>query len=115
VRCGADGRFSVEARQPGRYELKTASGKTLVAEAGGLAQQPGRLFYKANSWGRGSSFCAGLGCARTNDAREADLVERVERSGIKYFSGEAVYIRHSMCPMNARERPRLYLIWATCK
>ncbi len=85
VRCGADGQPLVEAWQPGRYELKTASGQTRRVDVPALPQPlvvggPWEIRFPPN-WGAPERVTM------------AKLMSWSHHSdpGVKYFSGTATY------------------------
>jgi hypothetical protein len=104
VRRGANRRLWLEAWQPGRYELKTASGRTLRGEAAALPQPleiagPWELRFPPNA-------------GAPQQVTLERLVSWSEHSdpGVKHFSGTATYSRTINVPrrMPGKSR-RLYL------
>jgi hypothetical protein len=83
--CGADGQLSLEAWQPGRYEVKLASGRTRQVA---VAQLPPPQEFN-RPWD--VTFPAKSGLAKP--LRFERLVSWTDRSepSVKYFSGTAVY------------------------
>jgi hypothetical protein len=84
---GGDGRLWVEAWEPGRYELKTASGGTLRCQTLALPQPreitgPWELRFPAN-------------CGAPERTTLEKLISWSEHSesGVKYFSGTATYLK----------------------
>jgi hypothetical protein len=94
VHCGADGRLSIEAWLPGRCELKTASGKTFVAEAKSLPAQPGATVPQREVGGPWEvRFAPNWGAPERMSLEK--LISWSEHSdpGVKYFSGAATYVK----------------------
>lgn len=87
IRGGPEGQLWLEAWQPGHYELKTASGRTLPCEMPALPQP----LEVAGSWELRFSPNAG--------APERVTLERLiswsehSEPGVKYFSGTATYTK----------------------
>ena len=85
VHCGADDRLQFEAWQPGRYELRTASGRTVRCEARALplaSEIPGPWVVRFRpNWGAPE---------RVSMDRLISWSEHSE-PGVKYFSGAATY------------------------
>jgi hypothetical protein len=104
VHGGAAGRLWLEAWQPGRYELKTASGRTLRCEAPKLPQSqeiagPWQLHFPANS-------------GAPEQVTLEKLISWSEHSepGVKHFSGTATYTKTINVPREMLGRNRqLYL------
>ena len=103
VRYGEKGDLVVEAWQAGRYELKTASGRNLQAEAPDLPQQEVTGLWELRfppNWGAPERV--------TLDK----LVSWSEHAdpGVKYFSGTATYAKTITVPreMLGKDR-RIYL------
>ena len=100
----ADGRLLIEAWKPGRYELKTASGKTASVEVPALPEP----IDVAGPWEL--RFPAGW------DAPESVTLDKLiswsehPDAGVKYFSGTAAYAKtlHVPADMIAKNR-RVYL------
>jgi hypothetical protein len=104
VHRGADDKLWAEVWQPGRYELKTASGQTLRCETLALPQPqedtgPWELCFPPN-W----------------DAPERVTLEKLiswsehSHSGVKYFSGTATYTKTIHVPRELLGKDRhLYL------
>jgi len=94
VRGRADGRLWLEAWQPGRYELKTASGRTLPCEASALPQP----LEIAGAWDL--RFPPGAGAPEQVTLEK--LVSWSEHSspGVKHFSGTATYTKTIRVPSN---------------
>jgi hypothetical protein len=85
VHCGTDSRPWIEAWEPGRYELKTASGRTLSCETLSLPQPqeitgPWELRFPPN-------------CGAPEHITLEKLISWSEHSesSVKYFSGVATY------------------------
>lgn len=83
-----DGQFVIEARQSGRYELTTASGKTLSADIANVAapvdlNNPWEVNFPAH-WG---------GPAHATMDSLASWSDSVNNA-VKYFSGTADYVTH---------------------
>jgi hypothetical protein len=91
VRLDENGKLSVEAWQPGRYELKTASGRTLRAEAPAMPAHeisgPWELRFPPG-WGAPE---------RVTLAKLASWTDHGDR-GVKHFSGTAVYAKTFSAP-----------------
>jgi hypothetical protein len=104
IRCGADGQPLVEAWQPGRYELKTASGRTLIVEAA----SPPLSLQLSGPWE--VRFPPKWGAPEHVTLEK--LISWSEHSdpGVKYFSGMATYTKTFDVPhdMPGKDR-RLYL------
>ncbi len=104
VHRAANGRVSLDAWQPGRYELKTASGRTLRGETGALPQP----LEVAGSWELRFPPNAGA----PEQVTLEKLVSWSEHSdaGVKHFSGTATYTKTITVPrdMQGKNR-RLYL------
>jgi len=104
VHRGEDGRPWVEAWEPGRYELKTASGRTLRCETLALPQPqeitgPWELRFPPN-------------CGAPERATLEKLISWSEHSesGVKYFSGTATYLKTINVPPEMLGKNRhLYL------
>jgi hypothetical protein len=104
VHSTTDGRPWVEAWEPGRYELKTASGRTLSCETQALPQPqeitgPWELRFPAN-------------CGAPEDITLEKLISWSEHSdpGVKYFSGVATYLKTINVPSEMPgENRHLYL------
>jgi (4-O-methyl)-D-glucuronate---lignin esterase len=104
VRRGADGRLWVEAWKPGRYELKTASGRTLRCEALALPQPreitgPWELRFPPNG-----------GAPERVTLEKLISWSEYSDPGVKYFSGTGTYLKTINVPpdMLGKNR-RLYL------
>jgi len=104
VHSGANGRLSLEAWQPGRYELKTASGQTLRGEAAVLPKP----LDVTGSWELRFPSNAGA----PEQVAIEKLVSWSEHSdpGVKHFSGMGTYTKTINVPrtMLGKSR-RLYL------
>jgi hypothetical protein len=104
VHSGVEGQLWLEAWQPGRYELKTASGRTLQCEA--LA--PPQPLEITGSWELHFPQNAGA----PEQVTLEKLVSWSEHSspGVKYFSGTATYTKTiNIPPEMLGENQRLYL------
>jgi len=87
VQCGADGATTLEAFQPGSYEVRTASGKTFRAD---VADPPEPFDLSANwvvrfppNWGAPEQVALDV---------LASLSEHPD-PGVRYFSGVATYTK----------------------
>jgi hypothetical protein len=104
VHRGGTGRLWVEAWEPGRYEVKTASGRTLRCETLALPQMqeitgPWELRFPPN-------------CGAPERATLEKLISWSEHSesGVKYFSGAATYLKTITVPPKMLGKNRhLYL------
>ena len=83
----AHGRLSIKARQPGRYELKTAKGKTLRAD---IANVPVPLEI-SGAWD--VSFPPKWGVPEKINLVSLDSWSDSSIDGVKYFSGTATYTK----------------------
>lgn len=84
VRCDAEGRRRLEVREPGTYELTTASGKTrqvTVASVPPVTELPGPWNVR---------FAEGGGPARVSFEKLISWSEHAD-PGVKYYSGAATY------------------------
>ena len=104
IRCGPDGQLQLDAWQPGRYELKTASGKAWIAEAASVPPP----FEVTGPWQ--VQFPADWGAP--DHVALDKLISWSDHGdpGVKYFSGVATYTRTVNIPaeMLGNDR-RLYL------
>jgi hypothetical protein len=87
VRCDADGQWSAEACQPGRYELKTAGGKVLGAE---IASVPPPLEI-SGAWEL--SFPPTWGAPEKITMEPLGSWTDSTNAGVKFFSGTATYTK----------------------
>jgi hypothetical protein len=104
VHSGADGQLWLEAWQPGRYELRTASGRTLQCEV----PAPPQPLEIAGSWELHFPQNAGA----PEQVTLEKLVSWSEHSspGVKYFSGTATYTKTiNIPPKMLGENRRLYM------
>ncbi len=92
IRCGADGRPFFEAWQPGRYELKTASGKTKQVDVPAIPQ-PLEL---TGPWL--VRFPPGWGAPEQVTLERLTSWSEHADPGIKHFSGAATYSRKFNVP-----------------
>jgi hypothetical protein len=92
IRCGADGRPIFEAWQPGRYELKTASGKTKQVDVPAIPQ-PLEL---TGPWL--VRFPPGWGAPEQVTLERLTSWSEHADPGIKHFSGAATYSRKFNVP-----------------
>jgi hypothetical protein len=101
VRLGADGRLSLEAWQPGVYELRMASGRTRRAEVSALPPPlevggPWELRFAPN-WGAPE---------RVTLERLISWTEHAD-AGVRYFSGTATYSKTVNVPPDLPAKDRL--------
>ena len=104
VHRGGAGRLWVEAWEPGRYEVKTASGRTLHCEALAL-RQPQEI---TGQW----ELRFPPNCGAPERATLEKLISWSEHSesGVKYFSGAATYLKTITVPPKMLGKSRhLYL------
>jgi hypothetical protein len=87
VRCDAAGRLSIVARQPGRYELKTANEKTLHVN---IATVPAPLEING-SWD--VRFPPKWGAPGKISLDHLVSLSDSTNAGVKYFSGTATYLK----------------------
>jgi hypothetical protein len=87
VRRDADGGLSIEARQPGRYELKTAGGKVLRAE---IADVPAPREI-GGAWD--VSFPPKWGAPDKITMEQLGSWSDSTNEGVKFFSGTATYTK----------------------
>ncbi len=92
VRCDENGRVQIEARQPGRYEVKTASGRTLTAQIPVLPPPldlggPWKLRFPPNAGAPESVTLPEL----------ASWTENADQ-GVRHFSGTATYAKMFTVP-----------------
>jgi len=85
VRCDASGRLGIVASQPGRYELRTAHGKTLQAE---ITNGPEPLAI-SGPWAL--HFPPERGAPEQITLDHLISLSDSTNSGVKYFSGTATY------------------------
>ncbi len=104
IRAGEDGRLSVEAWQPGPYELRFASGRMRRID---VPQTPATAEV-AGPWQ--VRFPAGWGAPERITLDTLVSLSRHTEPGVKYFSGTATYARslHVSADMLGKDR-RLYL------
>ncbi len=97
------GRLVVEAAKPGRYELKTASGKTADVEVPAV---PAAIDV-AGPWKL--QFPSGWGAPKSVTLDKLISWSKHPNAGVKYFSGTATYLKTIQVPadMIAKEPPRL--------
>ena len=100
----ADGRLSIEAWKPGRYQLKTASGKTASVEVKTLPEP----IDVAGPWEL--RFPAGWDAPKSVTLDKLISWSQHPEAGVKYFSGTAAYVKTLQIPadMVAKNR-RVYL------
>ena len=87
IRCDSAGRLSLAASQPGKYELKTASGKTRRVE---IANVPAALELKGD-WE--VSFPPKWGAPEKITLEQLMSLSNSTNAGVKYFSGIATYTK----------------------
>jgi hypothetical protein len=87
VRCNAGGRLSIEARQPGRYELKRANGQVLRAK---IASVPAPLEI-SGPWD--VSFPPTWGAPEKVTMPQLASWTDSTNAGVKFFSGTATYTK----------------------
>jgi hypothetical protein len=104
VSVDPEGKFQIEAWQPGRYELKTASGRSCNVEVGALPE----AMEVSGPWQ--VSFPAGMGApGKVVFDKLASWTDRPE-AGVKVFSGTAGYTATvSVPPGMLAARKRVYL------
>jgi len=104
VRRAANGRLWLEAWQPGRYELKTASGRTMRCEMPALPQ-PGEI---TGSWDL--RFPPNAGAPEQVTLEKLSSWSEHPSPGVQYFSGTATYTKTiSLPPEMLGENRHLYL------
>jgi hypothetical protein len=104
VRLDANGRVCLEAREPGQYELVTASGKTQRVNVKGV-QAPPEI---TGPWQ--VRFAPGGGAPAEITLDKLISWSAHRDAGVKYFSGEATYVRDFTVPRDMLTKTRrLYL------
>ncbi|MGB7736692.1 MAG: glycosylhydrolase-like jelly roll fold domain-containing protein [Thermoguttaceae bacterium] len=120
VKTAADGNFSLEAWQNGRYELKTASGRTLQCNvdyipAAHTIDGPWELRFPANPTQQsrlslresGATFAERKATITSGGAPASVTLDKLiswsehPNAGVKYFSGTAVYRKTFDLPPDA--------------
>jgi hypothetical protein len=92
VRSDSDGRLWLEAWQPGHYELKTASGRTLACEAPALPQ-PREV---AGAWDL--RFPPNTGAPEQVTLEKLASWSEHNSPGVRHFSGTATYTKTISVP-----------------
>jgi len=87
IRCNPAGQLNIVASQPGRYELKTASGQTRHAE---VATVPAPLEI-TGAWNL--SFPPKWGAPAQIIVDQLGSLSESTNAGVKYFSGTATYMK----------------------
>jgi len=87
IRCDPAGRLEIVASQPGRYELKTASGQRRHAE---VSTVPAPLEI-AGAWN--VSFPPKWGAPERINLNYLGSLSKSTNAGVKYFSGTATYTK----------------------
>ncbi len=104
VRCADGGRLMIEVSKPGRYELKTASGKTAAVDVPALPKP----IDIAGPWEL--RFPAGWDAPKSVALDKLISWSEHPNAGVKYFSGTATYAINLRVPddMISKNR-RVYL------
>jgi hypothetical protein len=108
VRHKPDGQLFIEARQPGRYELKTVAGRSHVVEAPPLPKPveldgPWEIRFPPN-----------CGAPAKLTFNELTDWSKHHEAGVKFFSGTATYLKRFTVPVSFQsaigdQQSRIYL------
>ena len=105
LRSDKDGRLSIVASQPGKYELKMASGKTQRAE---ISAVPAPVEI-AGAWN--VSFPPKWGAPEQISLDKLKSLSESTNAGVKYFSGTATYTKTFDWQPAAKIRKQKSEIW----
>jgi hypothetical protein len=105
VRSAPAGQLELVASQPGRYELKTASGKTRHAE---VATVPAALEI-TGAWG--VSFPPKWGAPGQIVLEQLSSLSESANAGVRYFSGTATYAKVFAWEPAAQTRSQKFEHW----